>query len=68
MQARCRNDKECCRGKTGRVCASNDKDVQCRGGGNVCCLPLDAFGCNDNCDCCGGNTGCNDAGQCRILF
>ena len=68
LQARCQSNKECCPGKTSRICASNDKDVQCRGGGAVCCLPLDAFGCNDNCDCCGGNTGCNDAGQCRILF
>jgi hypothetical protein len=68
LQAKCRSNKDCCSGKTGRVCASNDKDVQCRGGGTVCCLPLNAFGCNDFCDCCGGNTGCNDSGQCRILF
>jgi hypothetical protein len=67
LQAACRSDKDCCRGKTGRVCASNDKDVQCRGGGTVCCLPVQAFGCNDLCDCCGGNTGC-DAGQCKVIF
>ncbi len=67
LQARCRSNKECCPGKTGRVCASNDKDVQCRGGGTVCCLPVEAFGCNDFCDCCGGNTGC-EAGQCKVVF
>jgi hypothetical protein len=67
LQARCRSNKQCCPGKTGRVCASNDKDVQCRGGGTVCCLPVNAFGCDDFCDCCGGNTGCVD-GQCKVVF
>jgi len=65
LQARCRSNKECCPRKTGRVCASNDQDVQCIGGGRVCCLPVLSFGCNDDCDCCGPNAGCNaPTGQC----
>lgn len=65
LQARCRNDKDCCRGKTGRVCASNDQDARCIGGGRVCCLPVLSFGCSDNCDCCGPGAGCDTpTGQC----
>lgn len=60
LQARCRNDKECCRGKTGRVCASNAKDIGCNRNNRVCCLPLGAVGCTESCDCC-GNTGCNSS-------
>ena len=67
LQAKCRNDKDCCRGKTRSVCASNAKDIGCNRNSNVCCLPLGAFGCSDSCDCC-GSTGCNSSdGRCVAL-
>ena len=59
-QTKCRSNKDCCRGKTGRVCASNAKDIGCNRNSRVCCLPLGAVGCTESCDCC-GNTGCNSS-------
>jgi hypothetical protein len=66
LGAICTTSKECCPQKTGRSCASSAKGYPsgCNASNNVCCLPVNALGCVDSCDCCGDFTGCSVGGQC----
>ena len=65
VQAVCTSARKCCPKKTGRTCDSNAKlSDNCNLESTVCCLPLGAEGCRENCDCCDEDTDCLEGGVC----